>query len=88
MSHLPTLMLLIFGIAPYAIAESSLLESVKRNPNEALALCGQFKTLNTQGISASSKQSIMEVARKRNLSSIDAEILSTYVIGMNCPDVR
>ena len=31
---------------------------------------------------------ISDVARKRNLSEVDAEILSTYVIGLNCPDVR
>ncbi|WP_320675468.1 hypothetical protein [Prochlorococcus sp. MIT 1341] len=71
-----------------AKAQSSLLESVKGNPQEAIALCKEFKALNEKGISASSNIAISEVARKRNLNPIDAEILSTYVIGLNCPDVR
>ena len=69
-------------------AQSSLLESVKGNPQEAIELCEEFKALNKKGISASSNIAINDVARKRNLSRIDAEILSTYVIGLNCPDVR
>lgn len=74
--------------APSARAQSTLLESVKRNPAEAIALCNQFKGLNAQGISATSPQAIQSVATQRNLSSTDAEILSTYVIGLHCPDVR
>ena len=69
-------------------AQSTLLESVKSNQQEAIALCREFRELNKKGISASSNIAISDIARKRNISQIDAEILSTYVIGLNCPDVR
>ena len=88
MRYLTALILITFATAPGANAQSKLLESVKSNPEEARKLCNHFKSLNSQGISASSKQAISELAQKRNLNAIDAEILSTYVIGLNCPDVR
>ena len=90
MRYLPALIVVALASASDVKAQSrsSLLESVKNNPGEARELCGQFKALNTKGISAYSSQSISEVARQRNLSSNNAEILATYVIGMNCPDVR
>tara|TARA_Y100001968_G_scaffold331583_1_gene386729 strand:- start:2943 stop:3212 length:270 start_codon:yes stop_codon:yes gene_type:complete len=69
-------------------AQSALLESVKRNPQEAKELCNRFKELNSQGISANSDITLQEVANKKNLSKLDAEILSMYVIGLNCPDVK
>ncbi len=69
-------------------AQSTLLESVKSNQQEALALCKEFRALNKKGVSASSNIAISDISRKRNISQIDAEILSTYVIGLNCPDVR
>jgi len=28
------------------------------------------------------------VASSQGLSTLDAEVLTTYVIGLNCPDVR
>ncbi len=71
-----------------AKAQSKLLESVKANPEEAIAMCTEFKALNKKKISALSNQSITVVAQRKNLSETDAEILSTYVIGLNCPDVR
>ena len=70
------------------LAQSNLFESVKKNPQEALALCNQFRALNSKGISASSKESIQDISRKRNLSVMDAEILSTYVRGLHCPEVK
>lgn len=69
-------------------AESDLLNSVKRNPGEAQALCRSFEKMNSKGKSAYSKKSTQKVARNRNLSFQDAEILVTYVAGMYCPDVR
>ena len=78
---------MIFGSAPVTYAQSNLLESVKRNPAEAIALCSKFKSLNAQGVSASSKESIKEISQKRNLNEIEAEILSMYVRGLHCPDV-
>ena len=69
-------------------AQSSLLESVKRNPSEARALCQQFRSINARGESALSPESIALVAGQRKLSNTDAEIVVTYAIGINCPDVR
>ncbi len=88
MRYLTPLILMGMSNLAAANAQSSLLESVKGNPQEAIQLCNEFKELNKKGISASSNIAISDVARKRNLSPIDAEILSTYVIGLNCPDVR
>ena len=88
MRCLLALLLVALAITPRVKAQSKLLESVKRNPNEARSLCDYFKSLNSKGISAYSKEAISRIAKKRNLNSIDAEILSTYVIGLNCPDVR
>ena len=79
----------VFILCPIALrAQSSLLETVKQNPKESIALCNRFKVLNSEGISASSKIAIQEIAAKRNLRYVDAEILSMYVIGLNCPDVQ
>ena len=78
-----------FFLWPNAVlAQSTLLETVKRNPKEAISLCKRFRDLNAEGISASSKTAIREIATKKNLREIDAEILSMYVIGLNCPDVK
>jgi len=74
--------------APGAHAASQLLESVKQNPALAKQMCANFKQLNAQGQSATSKASIAAVAAAQSLSPVDAEVLITYVIGLNCPDVR
>ena len=68
-------------------AQSNLLESVKKNPNEAISICTKFRALNKQGFSASSKESIISIANEKNLSQMDAEILSMYIRGLHCPDV-
>ena len=78
----------LLALSPETQAQSSLLESVKRNPSEARALCQQFKSFNARGESALSPQSIALVAGQRNLSPTDAEIVVTYAIGITCPDVR
>lgn len=70
------------------MAGSPLLERVKTNPALARAMCAQFRRLNAQGLSATSPQAIAMVAREHGLSSIDAEVLTTYVMGMHCSDVR
>jgi len=80
--------MLIIAFTPGALAQSSLLENVKRNPKEAQALCNQFRSLNTKGISSSSQEAIDKISRQRKLSVTDAEILSIYVIGLHCPDVN
>ena len=69
------------------IAQSNLLESVKKNPANAIKMCNKFKELNSKGISASSDKAIEFVSKKNNLNAINAEILSIYVIGLHCPTV-
>ena len=81
------LALALLSAAP-AAAESELLNSVKRNPSEASALCSSFRRLNSNGQSAYSGETTRMIATKRNLSTTDAEVLITYVVGMTCPDVR
>jgi len=68
-------------------AQSALLESVKQNPALAQSLCQQFRQLNAQGVSATSKASIASLASSRGLSPVDAEVLATYVIGLHCSTV-
>ena len=68
-------------------SQSNLLESVKKNPSDAIKICNKFKELNSKGISASSDKAIDFVSKKNNLNSINAEILSIYVIGLHCPQV-
>jgi hypothetical protein len=86
--------LLALGLAVIPLLLSSLpatagmLDTVKQNPALARSLCEQFKQLNASGQSATSKESIARVAASQGLSSIDAEVLTTYVIGLHCPDVR
>ena len=75
------------AIAP-AGAASALLESVKQNPQVAQNLCGQLRALNAQGVRSSSPQAVAMVAQSRNVSTQDAEVLTTYVVGLYCPDVR
>ncbi len=83
----PLLLLTLACMSP-ALAQSSLLESVKRNPKEALSICSQFRALNADGISASSQEAINTIANQKQLNKTDAEILSIYVIGLHCPDVN
>ena len=71
-----------------AQANSPLLESVKNNPQRAKALCAELKSLNAQGLSYTSPQAVAQIAARQGLNTTDAEILSTYVVGLYCPDVR
>jgi len=70
------------------LAQSALLESVKQNPALAKSLCNQFKELNAQGKSATSKESFARVASSQGVSEADGEVVTLYVIGLYCPDVR
>ena len=47
-----TLIFTSFGISQSAMAQSRLLESVKRNPDEAKSICESFRKLNKENISA------------------------------------
>ena len=74
-----------FALNQEAIAQSTLLEDVKRNPDEAKSICQTFIELNKKNISASSQQSIQEISNQKKISKGDAEILSMYVRGLYCP---
>ena len=70
-----------------ALSQSNLLESVKKNPTEAIKICNKFREFNSRGISASSDQAIDYVSKKNKLNPVNAEIFSIYVIGLHCPDI-
>ena len=81
--------LALIGLQTTAVyAGSDLLKDVKRNPQQAKSMCTDFKKLNQNGQSAYSKKLIRSIAKSRNLSDDDAEVLVTYVVGMHCPNVR
>ena len=75
-----------FAINQEARSQSRLLDGVKRNPDEAKSMCQSFKELNQKNISASSPKSIQKISNQKNISKVDAEILSMYVRGLYCPD--
>ena len=81
-----TLIFTSFGISQGAIAQSRLLEGVKRNPDEAKSICESFRELNKENISAGSQKSIKKISTQKNISEVDAEILSMYVRGLYCPE--
>ena len=81
-------LLFLFSSSLYPVlSQSNLLESVKKNPNEAMKLCNKFREFNSEGISASSDQAIEYVSNKKKLNPVNAEIFSIYVIGLHCPDI-
>ena len=80
------LFLIFFPIYPL-LSQSNLLESVKKNPNEAIKICNKFKDFNSKGISASSDKAIDYVSKKNKLTPVNAEIFSIYVIGLHCPEI-
>ena len=85
-SLLITLLFTSFAINQDAMAQSRLLEGVKRNPDEAKSICKNFRELNKKNVSAGSQQSIQKISIQKNISEVDAEILSMYVRGLYCPD--
>ena len=78
---------LFFNSLPPVFSQSTLLESVKKNPDEAIKMCNKFKEFNSKGISANSDKAIEYVSKKNNLTPVNAEIFSIYVIGLHCPDI-
>ena len=81
-------LLFLFYNSPYPVlSQSNLLETVKKNPNEAKNLCNKFREFNSKGISASSDKAIDYVSNKKKLTPVNAEIFSIYVIGLHCPDI-
>ena len=81
-----TLIFSFFAINQEAMAQSTLLEDVKRNPDEAKSICQNFRELNKKNISAGSQTSIKKISAQKNISEVDAEILSMYVRGLYCPE--
>ena len=81
-------LLFLFSNSLYTVfSQSKLLETVKKNPSEAKNLCNKFREFNSKGISASSDKAIEYVSNKKNLTPVNAEIFSIYVIGLHCPDI-
>ncbi len=78
---------LFFNSLYPVLSQSTLLETVKKNPNEAENLCNKFREFNSKGISASSDQAIKYISNKKKLTPVNAEIFSIYVIGLHCPDI-
>ncbi len=85
-AFLITLIFTTLAINQEVMAQSRLLEDVKRNPDEAKSICQNFKELNKKNISAASPQSIQRISKQKNLSDVDAEVLSMYVRGLYCPE--
>ena len=80
--------LFLFWNSLYPVfSQSNLLESVKKNPEEAIKICNKFREFNSKGISASSDKVIKYVSNKKKLTPVSAEIFSIYVIGLHCPDI-
>ena len=62
--------LFLFSNSIYpAFSQSNLLESVKKNPNEARNLCNKFKEFNSKGISANSDKAIDYVSNKKKVNT-------------------
>ena len=81
-------LLFLFSNCLYPVlSQSNLLETVKKNPNEARNICSKFREFNAKGISASSDKAIDYVSNKKKLTPVNAEIFSIYVIGLHCPDI-
>ena len=85
-AFLITLIFATLVINQEAMAQSRLLEDVKRNPDEAKSICQNFRELNKKNISAGSEKSIQKISIQKNISEVDAEILSMYVRGLYCPE--
>lgn len=83
-----SLIAVLASLSSPALAASPLLESVKQNPQIARNLCSELKGLNARGVSATSPEAIALVGSRQGLNSTDAEILTTYVVGLYCPEVR
>ena len=69
------------------LSQPNLLERAKNNPNEGSRLCGKFKEYNAENKSATSDTATKFVSEKNNLSLVNAEFYSIYVIGLYCPEI-
>ena len=69
------------------LSQPNLLERAKNNPNEGSRLCTKFKEYNAENKSATSDTATKFVSEKNNLSLVNAEFYSIYVIGLYCPEI-
>ena len=69
------------------LGQPNLLEKAKNNPSEGLKLCKKFKEFNEDNESATSNKATNFVSKKNNLSLVNAEFYSIYVIGLYCPEI-
>ena len=69
------------------LSQPNLLERAKNNPSEGLKLCNKFKEYNADNKSATSDTATEFVSKKNNLSMVNAEFYSIYVIGLYCPEI-
>ena len=80
--------LFLFSNSSYPVfSQSNLLDSVKKDPSEAINICNKFREFNSKGISASDDKAIEYVSKRNKLTPVNAEIFSIYVIGLHCPDI-
>jgi hypothetical protein len=68
--------------------EAGVLDRVKEKPALAQGLCERFRRWNAANRSANAPESIAEVAASEGISTVDAEVLTAYVIEFHCKDVR
>ena len=69
------------------LGQPNLLEKAKNNPSEGLKLCKKFEELNLENKSATSDEATKFVSKEKNLSMVNAEFYSIYVIGLYCPKI-
>ena len=69
------------------LSQPNLLERAKNNPREGSELCEKFEEYNSQNKSATSVEATEFVSKKKNLSMVNAEFYSIYVIGLYCPKI-
>ena len=74
-------------VRPMQANPSSLINAVQSNPAMAGQLCQQFNAINADGHSIYSSTGLQQVASSQGITTGDAEILITYVVGLYCPDV-
>ena len=68
--------LFLFSNSLYPVlSQSNLLETVKKNPNEARNLCNKFREFNSKGISASSDRAIAIFRNEIGISPPQAYLL-------------
>ena len=80
------LLMLSSSLSPI-LSQPNLLERAKNNPSEGSKLCKKFREYNAENKSATSDTATKFVSKKNNLSLVNAEFYSIYVIGLYCPEI-